>query len=372
MSWQYKNYTTAIVLATIIPLQANAFGLGDFAKQVAEKVIVNKAAETATTAISGDSDEASAESGFTSPEELAAATPIESNPLPITLDASYGSNAVFAKRPKIAIAGYNIGAFQTAKVTSSTTREQGASVSMSLQLSGVDEALLTTIAEAAYSDLRAQLAAAGIDVIDAATLLAAPEAKEIKRSAKAVEGKPLRGGVPDKILLVGPKDSGVISSFGLIPKGFNGNVGDQASAALDAIVIYPNLAFNFAWTSGGGSSMLNRKVSVDGGTRFAVSSISNIHSVYSNDGRFVDASVKLDVTEDIGVDDAFASMQLEDSSNNSGAVGLTNALGFGMSSRKGSAYTVTADPERYKALALNAAKGFNKALVEQIKTGKGL
>ena len=372
MSWQCKTYTTALVLATLIPLQVSAFGLGDFAKQVAEKVAVNKAAETAATAISGDSEEASTESGFTSPQELAAATPIESNPMPVTLDASYGSNAVFAMRPKIAIAGYNIGAFQTAKVTSSTTREQGASVSMSLQLAGVDEALLTAIAEAAYSDLKSQLTAAGIDVIDAATLLAAPEAKEIKRSSKPVDGKPLRGGIPDKILVVGPKESGVVSSFGLIPKGFNGNVGDQASAALDAIVIYPNLALNFAWTSGGGKSMLKRSVSVDGGTRFSISSISNIHSVYSKDGRFVDASVKLDASEDIGVDDVFASMQLEDSSNNSGAVGITNALGFGMGSRKGSTYTVTADPERYKALALNAAKGFNKALVEQIKSGKGL
>lgn len=357
---------------------ASAFSFGDFAKQVMEKVAVDTATNAATGAVSeaiaggGDAPPNQASNPTPASQDLASAAPIASNPLSVALVARRGSADIFAKRPKIALAGYNIGAFQTAKISGSTSREQGASVNMSLALAGVDATMLQRIADAAHADLVSQLQTAGIQVIDAPTLFRTAEAEEIIRSASPVEDEKMDGRAPKTLLVTGPSTVGVVSSFGLIPKGFNGNMGDQASAALDALVIYPNVALDFAWTSGGGQSMLQRKVSVDAGARFALDQLSNIQVIYSRDGRYVDDSTTLGLQEDLGVDDAFATMDKSDSSNNSGSVSIANALGFGMSSRKSARYTVTVDPKRYETLAMNAVKGFNAALVRQIRTAKGI
>jgi hypothetical protein len=92
--------------------------------------------------------------------------------------------------------------------------------------------------------------------------------------------------------------------------------------------------------------------------------------VYSKDGRFVDDSTTFGLSEDVGVDDVFATVQQTTSSDNDVEVTLTNLLGLGMSSRKGSAYQVVADPVRYEMLAMNAVQGFNRALVQEIKAAK--
>lgn len=367
-----KTIGIAVTVSTLLVSgQASAFSFGDLAKQVLEKVAVDTAAETVGEAISGGNAAQQNQAPVPS-QDLASAAPIAGTPLSVSLVARRGSADVFAKRPKIALAGYNIGAFQTAKISGSTSREQGASVSMSLALAGVDAAMLQRIADAAHADLVAQLRGAGIDVIDAPSFFRSAEADEVIRSSSPVDGEKMDGRAPKKLLVNGPSGVGVVSSFGLIPKGFNGNMGDQASAALDAIVIYPNVALDFAWTSGGGQSMLQRKVSVDAGARFALDQLSNIQVVYSKDGRYVDDSATLGLSEDLGVDDVFATVDRAGSSNNSASVGLSNALGFGMSSRKGSEYTVSVDQTRYETLAMNAAKGFNAALVRQIKTAKGI
>ena len=364
--------STMITAATLFTCaQTYAFGLGDIAKRVAEKVAVEKAVEKTSEVLSGDGG-AKQDDTSIPPQQLDTAAPIAEAPFAITLKANRGSAKVFAKRPKIALAGYNIAAFQTAKISGFTSRGQGASASMSFILEGVDATMLQRIADAAHSDLVAQLQAANIEVIDAPTLFKSPESDEIKRSSEPVNGKQMDGRAPKKLLMVGPSNVGSVGIFSMVPKGFNGNVGDQASAALDAIVIYPNLGFDFAWTGGGGRSMLKNKASVEGGARFALDSISNFYGVYSKDGRFVDDAIQLIPGDDVGVPDVFASVEQAGSRNNGGAVAISNTLGVGMSSNKGSDYVVYADAKRYETLALNAAKGFNAALVQQIKAAKGL
>lgn len=367
-----KNIVIAVAVSTLLVSgQAGAFSFGDLAKQVIEKVAVEKAADSVSEAVNGG-DDAAQKQAATPPQDLASAAPVVSAPLSVALEAKRGSFAIFAKRPKVALAGYNVGAFQTAKISASTSREQGASVSMSLTLQGVDATMLQRIADAAHADLVAQLQGAGIDVIDAPTFFQSVETAEVDRSSTPVDDEKMDGRAPKKILMAGPSNVGAVTSFGLISTGFNGNVGDQASAALDAIVVYPNVALDFAWTSGGGQSMLQRRVSVDAGARFALDSISNFQVIYSRDGRFVDDSATLGLSEDLGVDDAFAAVEKANSSNNSGSVGFANALGFGMSSRKGTEYAVTVDPQRYETLAMNAARGFNAALVQKIKVARGI
>ncbi len=371
MSFKKKyNIGSVVISLCLFSAVGHSFGLGDLAKQVAEKVVVDKATETVSDAVMGEGDASS--EAVSAPQDLASAGPIADMPMAIELKATRGSVDVFAKRPRVALAGYNVGAFQTASITGTTTREQGASVNMDLTLQGVDAGLLQKIADAGQADLVRQLQEAGIDVIDAPSFFQAPEAAEVHRSATPVDDKKMDGRAPKKLIMNGPSSVGAVTSFGLVSTGFNANVGDQASAALDAIVVYPNVALDFAWTSGGGRSMLQKTVSVNAGARFSLDAISSVQVIYSRDGRYVDDAATLGIEEDIGVDDAFANLEKTASTDNSGVVGLSNALGFGMSSRKGESYTVAADPARYEALAMNAVRGFNTALVKQIKAGKKL
>lgn len=365
---QMKNFIvrslSIFFLSLFLAGQTQAFGLGEIAKEVAGRVATQKATDAAVDALT-DEDTPEFEKQQVS---LADAPDIKEAPLAVSLKAVSGKVGLFSARPKIAIGGYNIGAYLTDKVTSRTYAGDGAKVSMNLQLEGVDAAMLTRIADAGHADLIAKLRAAGIDVIDAPSFFQSPEAQEIKRSAEPVEG-----GTPKKILLVGPKGVGAaLTPYSLITKGFNANIGDQASSALDAIVIYPNVALDFAWTSGSGSSMFNRKVNVEGGMRFALDQTSNCWGVYSKDGRFVDGSIMLTPEEDIGVDDAFATLGQAESRDNGLAVGLSHALKLGMGSNTGDSYIVAADKGRYELLAMNAVKGFNQELVRNIKIAKGL
>ncbi len=360
-----------IALFLLVAGPANALDFGGIVKSFGKKAATDAAVDTAADAVSGNGGDEAAAADTAAQPSLEFADPVVSAPLTVSLEERRGSVSIFAKRPNVAIAGYNIGAYQTASISATTTRGQGAKASMSMTLTGVDEAMLQRIADAAHADLIAQLQAAGIDVIHGPALFTAPEAQEIKRATKSVKGDKMDGRAPKELLVVGPADIGVVSSFGLIPVGFNGNIGDQASDALDAIIIYPNVALDFVWTAGGGRSMLQNKVSVDGGARFALDSLSNMFAVYSKDGRFVDDSLLLGLTEDIGVDDAFATVDQAGKTNNSMSVGISNALGVGMGGRKGTQYVVEADAARYEALALNAVMGMNAALLKQISVARG-
>lgn len=368
---QHKYHVTPFLgaLLLLVAGQANALDFGGLAKSFGKKAATDTAIDATADAISGDGDETAVDAA---PQpSLESADPVVSAPLAVSLEERRGSVGIFARRPKVAIAGYNIGAYQTASISGSTSRGQGAKVNMNLTLAGIDAAMLQRIADTAHADLVAQLQAAGIDVIYGPALFAMPEAQEIKRSDKPVEGDKMDGRASKDLLVAGPTDIGVVSSFGLIPVGFNGNVGDQASDALDAVIIYPNIALDFVWTAGGGQSMLKNTASVDGGARFALDSLSNMFVVYSKDGRYVDDSLLLGITEDIGVDDVFATVNQAGKTDNSTSVGISNALGFGMGSKKGSQYVVEADAARYEALALNAAMGMNAALLKQIGAARG-
>jgi hypothetical protein len=80
-------------------------------------------------------------------------------------------------------------------------------------------------------------------------------------------------------------------------------------------------------------------------------------------------SVQLGLKEDIGIDDPYGTLEKASERDNSAAVGLSHALGLGLGSNSGESYFVVADKQRYELLAV---KGFNKALVAQIKSAKGI
>ncbi len=365
-----KLMTTAAILTFALAGTAQAGGLGDLLSNPLAKAAAQIGAQKLGEELAGEQE--FGVNGAVSPEELASAPAITGSEIQVPLQKASGDLDILAKRPALAIAGYNVGAFMDASISGSTTRMQGAAVSLDMELAGVDDALLARVAAAGYADLVARLNAVGVQVVEAHELFAAPEAEEITRLSEAQTKTLMDGRGKKHLRLAGMPNVGVIKPFSQV-MGFGGyNVGDQASHALDAVVVYPNLILDFAWTAGGGQKMFSRKASVDGGVRFSVDQFSQIAALYSKGGRYADGMVTLNLKADHGVDTPFATASLAKTTDNTAAVAVSNALGVGMTSRKGSVYTVAADPARFEALALQAAKGFNSAFIQQVMAARGI
>lgn len=350
--------------ASLIPLAACS---ATTMTQTANKLrMANNAAN-----IAGGLAAAARDGGEAAPADadLSAAAPISEEALAVPLRKMKGKASALAARPRIAVAGYNVGAIVKSRAVASTRggfRRSSASASMTMRLAGVDDALLQTIADAAYADLVARLSAAGIDVVTADELRTSDGVEKILPGEASYDGDLKRGNGDGKILVAGPAATGVSSYNGLGRITFNGNIAAKPSDGLDAVLLFPNLSLGFAWTGGSGNAMFAKRASVEGGAFFHVDTATKLEAAYSKSGRFVDGWATYGVKENVGAEDAFAVVTKTDSSNNALAVGLSSALGAGMGSRSSSEYTVAADPERYKALALKAAKGFNAAIVERV------
>jgi hypothetical protein len=306
--------------------------------------------------------------------DLSEAAPISEDALAVPLKKAKGKASAFAAKPRIAIAGYNIAAIVKSRAVATTKggfTRSSASASMTMLLAGVDDALLQSVADEAYADLISRFAAAGIDAVPANELMAAEDAAKILPGEARYDGDLKRGNGDGKIRVAGPRATGVSSYNALGRTTFNGNIAAKPSNALDAVLLFPNLSLGFAWTGGSGNAMFARRASAEGGAFFHVDTASKVEVVYSKSGRFVDGWATYAIKDQVGADAAFAVVDKTGSSNNALAVGLSSALGANMGARSKSEYTVTADPERYKALALKAARGFNAALVAEVVAARG-
>lgn len=304
---------------------------------------------------------------------LADAAPITSDAFDVTLKRVSGKAGAVNAKSRIAVVGYNVGAIHKSRAVASTRGGFGrssAKASMTMLLAGVDDALLQDVADEAYGDLVARLTSAGFDVVSPEEMKTAPGAEKILPGDAAYDGDLKRGNGDGKIRVAGPHALGVSDYNPLGRITFNGNKMAQAGGALDAVLVFPNLSLGFAQTDGSGNAMFARKASVEGGALFHVDSATKIDLVYSKSGRFADGWASWQTKGWAGTDEAFAEVAKTGSSNNALAVGLSSALGTSMGSNSKSEYTVVADPERYKALALKAAKGVNAALVAELAAGR--
>ncbi len=290
-------------------------------------------------------------------------------PAPMTLERSGGRASALAGRTRIALAGYNIGAYTNVSTQASSGggfTGFGARTRMDLALAGIEPALLQRIADAAHADLVAQLQAAGYDVVTAQDVLAAPGGQEALDPVESYEGEDPLG---NDMLVIGPTGVGAAQFHGVGRRMIgNGNRPATASNALDAVMLYPNLSLNFAYTAGSGNRMFSNRASVEAGPGFSASSI--VQVVFSREGRFADGWTTLLMDEPLAIEGEFASMEEVDSSNNNVAVALSAVLGAGLQRSQRDTYLVTADPAAYETLALSAARGFNAAIVAQVQAAR--
>ncbi|MGE0595162.1 MAG: hypothetical protein AB7P07_02250 [Hyphomonadaceae bacterium] len=297
-------------------------------------------------------------------------------PLPVEMRRTRGGANVLAAMPRIALAGYNIGAFMTTRVSARSGgsllgNSMGARARMDFSLVGVDQTLLQRIADAAHADLVAQLEAAGYEVSGAREVFADGRGANMLAGGGTYEGE--EPGTQSEMLVAGPSGVGAVAyqGVGRLAVGGGGGMG-AISHGLNAILVFPNLALDFAETSGSGNRSFGNRANVEGEARFGIDPMSKAEVFFSRSGRgFFDGWGTLQVTEATTVADEFASTEQTSQRSNTGMGVASAILGAGMQHSRRSGYEVTADPAAYEALALRAARGFNAALVAQIRAARG-
>ncbi|MGB3456654.1 MAG: hypothetical protein WBG08_12520, partial [Litorimonas sp.] len=309
------------------------------------------------------------------------AAPIDAAPLAVTgMRKTSGKTAALSLRPRVAVAGYNVAAFTEGRVVGEAgtsflnRRTAGARSTMELESTGIDATLLTRIADAASADLIAQLEAAGIDAVSPADVARAENfgalrAGNAPHSKKLVthQGEQMRG------LVVGPTGFGhrTVSS-GLQEKGFGasmahgGNAPGRLSHELDAVLVYPTILLDFVSLEGSKSLGSFMTASTEADLDFSLSRQSSMGVAASKDGRYVNSSATYGMKKDVTSDAAFASWGAKSESENTLEQGLGMLMGTQTMKKKSTTQVVNIDPERYEALALAAARGWNAAFVEQV------
>jgi hypothetical protein len=298
-----------------------------------------------------------------------AAQTIASGPaLSVPLRRDGGSRNALSALPRIAIVGYNLGAFVHTRVTATSGgsllgNSLGARARMDFTLVGVDRAALERIATAAHADLVAQMQAAGIEVVPATEVFANGQHARFLADGGAYEGT--LPGTENEMLVVGPAGVGAVTASGIARSGGGSNAAIPIASSVNAILIYPNLAIDFVQTSGSGRRVLGNRANVEGQPNIGVNPLSVVQVHYSR-GRFLDGWTTLNMTESVWADEEFATVEQISESNNDIAAGVSAILGAGMRSGRRSGYQVTADAARYEQLAMRAAIGFNTAIVQQV------
>ncbi len=293
---------------------------------------------------------------------------------PVSLRRDGGSRNALTEQPRIALFGYNLAAFTSSRVTASSGGSlfgggMGARARMDFNLVGIDRALLERVATAAHDNLVAQLQAAGYEVVPAQQIFANGEGSRFLAEGGAYEAE--APGTENDFVVVGPAGVGAVAHHGIARTSFAGNAPAPISAQHSAILLYPNLALDFVQTGGSGRRALGNRANVSGEARFGVNPISVVQAQFSRTGRFIDGWTTLNMRDGVSVDDEFATVGQTSESNNNAAVIVSAILGAGMQSARRSGYDVVADPAAYEALAMRAARGFNAAIVAQVREARG-
>ncbi|MGB6231627.1 MAG: hypothetical protein WBF53_16040, partial [Litorimonas sp.] len=314
--------------------------------------------------------------------ELANAAPISSAPMAVTeMRKTSGKTKALSLRPKIAVAGYNVAAYTEGQVVGEAgtngflnRRNLGARSTMILQTTGIDDALLTRVADAASADLVAQLTAAGFDVVAPATVARAENFGAVK-AGKAAQSKKLVSHDGEKMgaIVVGPSGFGYRTvSSGLQETGFaasmahGGNAPGKLSHELDAVLVYPTVLLDFASLEGSRSLGSFARASAEADLGFALSRQSSMGVAASKDGRYVNSSATYGVKKPVTSDAVFASWGAKSERENTLERGLGSLMGTQTMAKKTTTQVVNVDPSRYEALALSAARGWNAAFVAQV------
>ena len=307
------------------------------------------------------------------PPPVFAERAIDGAAMPVTIKKWMGQQKAFQIfRNRVVVAGYNIGGFRTAKTTGRASggilnSNPGAATTVELVAWGIDAPLLTRIANAAYGDLVSQLKAAGFEVVplEAARAAAGFAALKLDSEPYEVEVPADRGNM--KGLVVGPVPTGTRRNFPLAKTEFGSFGAPELSMTLEAMVVMPNLMFDFASLRSSRSMGFSANASAE--LNFGIAKgYSQFRVMASKRKQFAEGDFIYAVDDDAIADGNIGRIVDSSSTDNSDQQAFARSLGTAVQARSRESSTVQIDQPRYERLALSAAKGWNAAFVAALRT----
>jgi hypothetical protein len=289
-----------------------------------------------------------------------------------------GHSGLFKGRGRIAIPSYSINYIVAQKASAS------GSVSVKAKsttiLTGIDEALMRQIADEAFADLKAQLAAANVPLAtdaEAASVLSTS-------GTTLAPGNTYSGG--DSGIVIGKGIKKQFISFGATaapltelfqPGGKTGGLGalgkigstnklNAPGEAIDATLIFPSLTLDFAESEVSVSRTLvgGKRASASNEVKFSIRAESPVN-IQNPAKRGIGTPGTLRPAKDASTDVEFAKVE--------GGTEATSRANYGSLFDDGmikNSSLVVADPVKWTELARAAFKAYNAAIVATIKDAR--
>lgn len=299
--------------------------------------------------------------------------------LPVIFDG--GATRYLKNRPKIAVPGYTIGFIQGASASAygggAGMERNGRATKVATRLVGLTDQMAQDLTDAAYADLVDQLRAAGFEVVEPAALQASERMRSLARYGEPVGGQGIIDSRATKAWVVyGPRALPPIKGYafeqGLGAIAASGALlaFGKASQELDAVIVNPRLMIDYIDMESSGRRTYSGSASVDADLRFAINPVSRVDFVWGNErggampGWFTTKGASS--PQPFGI--------LAQTADRSDSVAMHNALvtsGFNSVYRQSLVYDAEVSPRRFAALTRSAYRGFNAALVAEIRKARG-
>lgn len=261
------------------------------------------------------------------------------------------------------------------------TVTQAKNASLEIILAGVDEARLQKIAEQAYSDFVEQVKASGREVLTAADLAGNAGFEALEKSALPTYRKEPSLSNPKGYVTATPTNvplwfTGSDAAYGDKSAFFQANNKALNKLAIEAkaVVVVPQIVIDFAKLASSGSSMLRSDAEVSSdkgmtviGNEFASTGLHIYKSInkFAADWRFARLEKSFSLDGDYG-DIKVITAENDANFQNS----MTMAFGGQGTQHFKEMQALVADPAKYEALAVEAAKAVNKVFGQILTENK--
>lgn len=302
------------------------------------------------------------------------------DPLPV---AFKGDGKVFAKRPKVAVLGYSVAFFRTgeARATAGGFGSESAIRSSKVEtyMTGISDAQLQKIVDAANADLAQRLQGTGVAVLTEAELASLSEYAKVQWASGKLGGKGKIDGRAEKGWTTHAASGQRLVNgfyFNPVPMGMMGAVGNMNTLGklaheADAILVIPQLGLDYADIESSGQKTWGGRAGVSAETEFAINARSQVVLINGSKGGYMGPGA-LVVRGAVGAREPFARLIHEKDNSDSAAISSAMALmGMGSFYRQAKTYEARVDAARYGVLARAAYEGFNQAIAELVKSGRG-
>ena len=276
----------------------------------------------------------------------------------------------YGMKNKIAVLSYAVN-FVTGQ-SASANATVGVRARAGSALIGVDEATMRRLANEAFADLKTQLAAAGIPLIDDATVAQTVQTAGVtllagNRDENRDGGITIGSGVKKAYVSVGAdaapltdlyQSAGKVGGFGMLARFGKGNALSKPALQLGAAFISPSLTIDFADTDARVSRTLagGRRASVDIEPQFAIRAPSPTN-IQVGQAIGIAGPTMMTLSKDVVIDAPFSS---------SAGASATQSEGPYVDMKTAQAGDIVVDLPRWTALVQSAYRAYNAAIVANL------